>query len=354
MFDARRRRGGAGGARGRRLADGGEGARARTRSRPCRSPRRASGSSSAPAATPPTSGSGCAASPASLAWTAPRSPEEVADAVLEVARARQQLPRRRAARRRAADAGPRAAALLGRDGHRLGRRARGDDATTAPTRSSRSGTPTARRPRCRATASGSRRAGSRPRAGAAEVTIETGGPARSRRGCSTRSTPTPTWARSPSASRESVDGIELTTASVGNPHAVIRLDDPTREDLLRLGPADRDAPAIPRAHERPARPGRRPARPHRARVGAGGGGDERVRLVVGRRGRRRGRARLVRQPRHGAPAGRRPSRAARRRAGVADRARRSGSPGGRRSSELSAVTRPPLLRRRSRTRATRR
>ena len=35
---------------------------------------------------------------------------------------------------------------------------------------------------------------------------------------------------------EVVDGIELTTASVGNPHAVIRLDNPTRDDLLRLGP----------------------------------------------------------------------------------------------------------------------
>ena len=35
---------------------------------------------------------------------------------------------------------------------------------------------------------------------------------------------------------EVLDGIELTPASVGNPHAVIRLDDPTREDLLRLGP----------------------------------------------------------------------------------------------------------------------
>jgi diaminopimelate epimerase len=33
-----------------------------------------------------------------------------------------------------------------------------------------------------------------------------------------------------------IDGVELTTASVGNPHAVIRLDDPTRADLLRLGP----------------------------------------------------------------------------------------------------------------------
>ena len=31
--------------------------------------------------------------------------------------------------------------------------------------------------------------------------------------------------------------VQLFTASVGNPHAVIRLDDPTRDDLLRLGPA---------------------------------------------------------------------------------------------------------------------
>lgn len=35
---------------------------------------------------------------------------------------------------------------------------------------------------------------------------------------------------------ELLDGIELTAASVGNPHAVIRLDEPTRDDLLRLGP----------------------------------------------------------------------------------------------------------------------
>jgi diaminopimelate epimerase len=35
---------------------------------------------------------------------------------------------------------------------------------------------------------------------------------------------------------ELLDGVELTTASVGNPHAVIRLEDPTRDDLLRLGP----------------------------------------------------------------------------------------------------------------------
>ncbi len=35
---------------------------------------------------------------------------------------------------------------------------------------------------------------------------------------------------------EVVAGTELTTASVGNPHAVVRLDTPTRDDLLRLGP----------------------------------------------------------------------------------------------------------------------
>jgi len=35
---------------------------------------------------------------------------------------------------------------------------------------------------------------------------------------------------------EVLEGLELTPASVGNPHAVVRLDDPTRDDLLRLGP----------------------------------------------------------------------------------------------------------------------
>ena len=44
---------------------------------------------------------------------------------------------------------------------------------------------------------------------------------------------------------EQVDGIELTTASVGNPHAVIRLDDPTRDDLLRLGPLIETHPRFP-------------------------------------------------------------------------------------------------------------
>ena len=31
--------------------------------------------------------------------------------------------------------------------------------------------------------------------------------------------------------------IEITPVAIGNPHAVVRLDDATREDLLRLGPA---------------------------------------------------------------------------------------------------------------------
>ncbi len=44
---------------------------------------------------------------------------------------------------------------------------------------------------------------------------------------------------------ETVDGIELTTVSVGNPHAVIRLDEPEREDLLRLGPLVETHPRFP-------------------------------------------------------------------------------------------------------------
>ena len=44
---------------------------------------------------------------------------------------------------------------------------------------------------------------------------------------------------------EVVDGIELTTASVGNPHAVIRLESPTRDDLLRLGPLVENHPRFP-------------------------------------------------------------------------------------------------------------
>ena len=44
---------------------------------------------------------------------------------------------------------------------------------------------------------------------------------------------------------EVVDGIELTAVSVGNPHAVIRLDEPTHDDLLRLGPLVENHPRFP-------------------------------------------------------------------------------------------------------------
>jgi diaminopimelate epimerase len=44
---------------------------------------------------------------------------------------------------------------------------------------------------------------------------------------------------------ELVDGVEVTTASVGNPHAVVRLDEPTRDDLLRLGPSLETHPRFP-------------------------------------------------------------------------------------------------------------
>lgn len=44
---------------------------------------------------------------------------------------------------------------------------------------------------------------------------------------------------------ETVDGVELTSASVGNPHAVVRLDAPTRDDLLRLGPLLEIHPRFP-------------------------------------------------------------------------------------------------------------
>jgi len=45
---------------------------------------------------------------------------------------------------------------------------------------------------------------------------------------------------------ELVDGIELTPVSVGNPHAVLRLEAPTRDDLLRLGPLIERHPRFPK------------------------------------------------------------------------------------------------------------
>jgi diaminopimelate epimerase len=44
---------------------------------------------------------------------------------------------------------------------------------------------------------------------------------------------------------EQLEGIELTAVSVGNPHAVIRMDEPTRDDLLRLGPLIENHPRFP-------------------------------------------------------------------------------------------------------------
>ncbi len=73
--------------------------------------------------------------------------------------------------------------------------------------------------------------------------------------------------------------VDVTTASVGNPHAVVRLDSATRADLLELGPGDRDPRALPPEDERPARRARGAERAARARLGAGRGGDPVVRFV---------------------------------------------------------------------------
>ena len=71
--------------------------------------------------------------------------------------------------------------------------------------------------------------------GATEVTIETAGRLVSARMLNALDTETDVGEVTV-GEPEVVDGVELTTASLGNPHAVIRLDDPTRDDLLRLGP----------------------------------------------------------------------------------------------------------------------
>ncbi len=81
---------------------------------------------------------------------------------------------------------------------------------------------------------------------------------------------------------ETVDGIELTTVDVGNPHAVV-VGDP--DDVTRARPAARDASALSEPHERAGRAHRRAGRGDRARVGARRGGDDRIGLE---RGRRRG------------------------------------------------------------------
>ena len=71
--------------------------------------------------------------------------------------------------------------------------------------------------------------------GAEEVTIETAGRRVAARMIDELTADTEVGVVTVGAT-EAVDEIELTTASVGNPHAVIRLEDPTRDDLLRLGP----------------------------------------------------------------------------------------------------------------------
>jgi diaminopimelate epimerase len=71
--------------------------------------------------------------------------------------------------------------------------------------------------------------------GATDVTIETAGRRVAARMIDALDTDTDVGNFTVGPS-ESLDGIELTAVSVGNPHAVIRLDEPTRVDLLRLGP----------------------------------------------------------------------------------------------------------------------
>ncbi len=65
--------------------------------------------------------------------------------------------------------------------------------------------------------------------------------------------------------------VELTPVSVGNPHAVILSDAPTREVLLRLGPLVETHGRFPqRTNVQLAHP-TRPSRGRRARLGAGSG-----------------------------------------------------------------------------------
>jgi len=80
--------------------------------------------------------------------------------------------------------------------------------------------------------------------GADEVTIETAGRRIAARMIDALTTDTDVGAFTVGET-EVVDGIELTAASVGNPHAVIRLEHPTRDDLLRLGPLIESHPRFP-------------------------------------------------------------------------------------------------------------
>ena len=71
--------------------------------------------------------------------------------------------------------------------------------------------------------------------GATDVTIETAGRRIAARMLNTLDTDTDVG-EFIVGEPELLDEIELTTVSVGNPHAVIRMEAPTRDDLLRLGP----------------------------------------------------------------------------------------------------------------------
>ncbi len=71
--------------------------------------------------------------------------------------------------------------------------------------------------------------------GATQVTIETAGRRITARMLNVLDTDTDVGEFTVGES-ELLEEIELTTVSVGNPHAVIRLEAPTRDDLLRLGP----------------------------------------------------------------------------------------------------------------------
>ena len=79
---------------------------------------------------------------------------------------------------------------------------------------------------------------------------------------------------------ETVDGIELTTVSVGNPHAVVQGDP---DAIVRLGPLLETHARFPeRTNVQVARI-ERARRGDRARVGARRGGDDRVRHERDRR-----------------------------------------------------------------------
>ena len=135
---------------------------------------------------------------------------------------------------------------------------------------------TARRPSSPATGRGSRRCGSpaaaartRSRSRSATATIA----ATVREDGLVETDVGPVAVRETETIDVAGERVELTPVSVGNPHAVVRRE-PDRDELAAPRPADRDTRALPGAHERAARPRRRPARGHRRRLGARRGGDD--------------------------------------------------------------------------------